>query len=127
MATPYQICFITAGDAKTAEKLRDGLLKNKLAACVMIIENVSSSYWWKGKIENSKECLFIVKTRKTLSADIIQFVKENHSYTVPETVFFEISSGNKDYLTWLGANTLFSTNISKDRDREKNHKTGFLK
>lgn len=113
MATPYQICFITTGDKKTANAIVNGLLKNRLAACVSVIENISSTYWWKNKIEHAKEFLLIVKTRKSLAQDIIQFVRENHTYTIPEVIFFEITSGNKRYLDWLGANTVFTRNITK--------------
>lgn len=113
MATSYQICFITVGDEKTANAIIDGLLKNRLAACVSIIGNVSSVYWWKNKIEHAREFLLIVKTRKSLTEDIIQFVRENHTYAIPEVIFFEITHGNRDYLDWIGANTVFTRNIIK--------------
>ena len=115
MATTYDICFVTVGDRKTADEIASGLLKGKLAACVSIVPGVESSYWWKDRIETSAELMLVIKSRRVLREDIIQFVKEHHPYTVPETIFTEIAGAPKDYLDWLGANTLFTTNIPLDK------------
>ena len=117
MATQYDICFITVGNAETEEKISSGLLRERLAACVSSVPGISSSYWWKDRIETSAEILLVVKTRRALRDDIVQFVKENHPYTVPETIFAEIDAGSPEYLDWLGANTAFSTNVTKDLPR----------
>jgi periplasmic divalent cation tolerance protein len=119
MATQYDICFVTVGDKPTAEKITAGLLEERLAACVSAVPGVESSYRWKDRIEKSSEILLIIKTRRALRDDVIQFVRRHHTYTVPETVFTEIDAGSQDYLDWLGANTIFSTNIPKDKAPEK--------
>lgn len=115
MATPYLMCFVTVGDAHTASLIARGLVEGKFAACVNLIPKVSSFYRWQGKVEKSSECLLIIKTRKNLLQDVEQFVKRKHTYTVPEILFLNIDDGNKEYLNWLGANTLFTTNIPKDK------------
>lgn len=119
MATQYDICFVTVGDRQTAEKITAGLLDERLAACVSAVPGVESSYRWKDRVERSSEILLIIKTRRALREDVIQFVKRHHPYTVPETVFAEIAAGSQEYLDWLGANTIFSTNIPKDKAPEK--------
>ena len=118
MATTYDICFVTVGDKVTAGEIASGLLKGKLAACVSIIPGVESSYWWKNRIEKSSELLLIIKTRRVLREDVMQFVKEHHPYTVPETIFTEIDGAAQNYLDWLGANTLFTTNIPLDQAQD---------
>lgn len=115
MNAEYDICFVTVGDRETAGKITEGLLKERLAACVSAVPGLESSYWWKDRIEKSSEILLIVKSRRTLREDIIQFVKRHHPYTVPETVFTRIDGASQDYLDWLGANTLFTSNIPKDK------------
>lgn len=115
MATKYDICFVTVGDEKTAEKITSGLLKERLAACVSAVPGLRSSYWWKDRIETASETLLIIKSRRILREDIVQFVKRNHPYAVPETVFTEINGGSSAYLDWIGANTLFTTNIPLDK------------
>lgn len=115
MSTQYDLCFVTVGDRKTAEEISSGLLKGKLAACVSAVPGVESAYWWKDRIEKSSEILLLIKTRRALREDIMQFVKQHHPYAVPETVFVEMDGASKEYLDWLGANTLFTTNIPKDK------------
>jgi periplasmic divalent cation tolerance protein len=115
MNTQYDICFVTVGDKKTADVISSGLLNEKLAACVSSVPGVESSYWWKDRIEKSSEILLIIKTRTALREDVMQFVKQHHPYTVPEAIFFDIDAAPREYLDWLGANTLFTTNIPIDK------------
>jgi len=115
MNTQYDLCFVTVGDKKTAGEIATGLLEGHLAACVSTVPGVESSYWWKNRIERSSETLLIIKTRRILREDIIQFVKRHHPYDVPETVFFEMDGASREYQDWIGANTLFTTNIPKDK------------
>lgn len=115
----YKVCFITADSEQIANKIAEVLIQEKLAACVNIIPGISSIYWWKDKIERASEFLLVVKTKSALMKDVIQAVKEHHSYTVPEIIFMDIVDGNPDYLDWLGANTLFTSNIPKEDDEIK--------
>lgn len=115
MATSYQMCFVTVGDEKTASFLAKGLVEGKLAACVNVIKEVASFYRWQGKLEKTSECLLIIKTRKTLTHDVEQFIKNKHTYTVPEILFLNIDDGSDEYLNWLGANTIFTVNTPKDK------------
>jgi periplasmic divalent cation tolerance protein len=115
MATQYDLCYVTVGDKKTADEIASGLLKERLAACVSAVPGLQSSYWWKDRIETSSEILLLIKTRRALREDIMQFVKQRHPYAVPEIIFMEMDGASREYLDWLGANTLFTTNIPKDK------------
>lgn len=117
MSTDYDICFVTVGDAKTAGALTEGLLNERLAACVSEVPGMRSTYRWKDKLETAGEILLIIKTRRVLREDIVQFVKRHHPYEVPETVFMKIDGGSRPYLDWLGANTAFTTNIPPETNR----------
>jgi len=97
----YNLILITCSNKTEAKKISNYLVKNKLAACVNIIYNIESSYWWKNKIETSKECLLIVKTLNTLVNKLIKEVKKIHTYTVPEIISLSITKGNKDYFNWI--------------------------
>lgn len=119
MPAQYQICSVTVGDKETARKISEGLLREKLAACVSTVEGVTSSYRWQGKIETSPELLLIIKTRRALAADVTQFVKRHHPYTVPEIIFTDIADGSREYLDWLGANTAISANAPRERQNRK--------
>lgn len=119
MEKKYSLCIVTAPNRDMANEIGKHLVEKKLAACVNIIENVKSIYRWEGKIEESQETMLIIKTKEKLAKDVMQAVKEKHSYLVPEIIFLDISAGNEEYLDFIGANTLFSSNIPDDEERNK--------
>ena len=100
----YIIIFITTKDKKEAGKIAEELLNKKLAACTTIIEKIESRFWWQGKIDQAKESLLIVKSRKDLFPRIEAAVKSIHSYEVPEIIALDISAGSAEYLKWIDDN-----------------------
>ena len=101
----YIVIFVTASNKKEAGNIARGLLKNKLAACVNILDKIESFFWWQGKVDNTKEALLIVKTRKALMNKLIKKVKSLHSYKVPEIIALPIICGDKKYLKWINEST----------------------
>jgi periplasmic divalent cation tolerance protein len=97
----YIVVFVTAPDKKVAKNIAQQVIKNKLAACVNIIENVQSLFWWEGKIDAACEALLVIKTRKALLHKLIKKIKSLHSYEVPEIIALPIIAGNKEYLEWI--------------------------
>ena len=97
----YAVVFITAKDAEEAEKISKTLVKRRLAACVNTVPQVSTNFWWKDKLENSKESMLIVKTKESLVSDIVKAVKKLHSYSIPEIIALPIIGGSEDYLEWI--------------------------
>ena len=95
------IVFMTASSHEEAEKIANSLVGKRLAACVQIISEIKSTYWWEGKICNEKEVFFIAKTTAKLFPELAEEVKELHSYEVPEIVFVPIQEGLKEYMDWV--------------------------
>lgn len=93
--------FTTCPDKKTANKIADALLKKKLVACANILPGVTSKYWWKGKIERSREVMMIMKTRRSLFGKAKKEIQSLHLYDVPEILCVRIAEGSKDYLKWI--------------------------
>ena len=93
--------MITATDAEEAENIAEVLLGERQAACVNIVPNINSSFWWEGKLDTAQESLLIVKTKASKLPDIMQSVKTVHSNTVPEIIALPIIGGNQDYLDWI--------------------------
>lgn len=94
------IVLTTCGSRKEAGKISDALLKKKLAACVKMSET-RSSYWWKGKIERSKEFVVSVVADRKKSAKIISAIKKLHSYDVPEIIEIPVSKADRKYARWV--------------------------
>lgn len=103
----YLIVFVTVSSKEEAEKIAEGVLGEKLAACVNIIDTVHSHFWWQGKIDNAKEALLIIKTKKALINKLIRKVKSVHSYELPEIIALPIIYGSKEYLDWVNESTTY--------------------
>lgn len=99
----YIIVIVTVSSAKAAEKIANELVSSKLAACVNIIPGIRSIFMWNGKKESVKECLLMVKTKKSHFKKLKDKVKRLHSYDIPEIIGITISEGSQDYLDWIGA------------------------
>jgi periplasmic divalent cation tolerance protein len=97
----FIIALVTCANKKEALSIKERLLKKKTVACVNLLENVSSFYWWMGKIDSGKEVLLLIKSERKLLNLIIKIVKQNHSYKVPEIIALPIIGGSSDYLKWI--------------------------
>lgn len=97
----YIIVLVTCPGHDEAIKVATALLEAKLAACVNIAEDIHSYYWWQGKIDNSKETLLIIKSKKNLFEKLCQIVKTCHSYDTPEIIAIPICRGDSKYLKWI--------------------------
>ncbi len=97
----YIVVFVSCAGTKEAKIISRALIKNKIAACVNIISNLSSTFWWQGRIDTCKEALLVIKSKKKLLPQVIKLVKSLHSYAVPEIIALPIIAADKEYLKWL--------------------------
>ena len=95
------IIFITASSSEEAQKIATALVEEKLVACVNIIPQIKSIYWWEGKVCQDDEVMLISKTKQSLFTTLMDRVKAMHSYEVPEIISFPISEGSPEYLHWI--------------------------
>ena len=93
--------YIIASNKKEAKKIAKKLLNKKLIACANVISKVNSYFVWKNKVQNSKEIIICGKTTLKNQEKVVHTVKKIHSYSVPCIIFFDIKSGNKDFLKWI--------------------------
>jgi periplasmic divalent cation tolerance protein len=100
-AMSYLIVLMTAANREEAVKIVCTLLEERLIACGNIVDSVSSFFWWKGKIEEEKEVLVIMKSDEKLFKKLSKRVTELHSYDVPEILALPIVDGSPSYLEWL--------------------------
>lgn len=99
------ITFVACKDRKQAASIARALVAEKLAACVNLVPGVASVYRWKGRVEEAREVLLLIKSRRALSRRLVARVRALHSYEVPEVVTVPIASGNPAYLRWVRAST----------------------
>ena len=100
------IVLITASSKEEAVTIGRALVDEHLGACVNIIPEVFSLFFWEGKTQDARETLLIVKSRLSLMDKIIARVKSLHSYSVPEVIALPIIAGSQEYLDWVEASTV---------------------
>jgi periplasmic divalent cation tolerance protein len=100
------ITITTTTDSREAlEKIGRQLLKQRLIACIQVVGPIKSFYWWKGNVEEASEWLGIMKSRKSLYAQVEAEVRSHHSYEVPEIVAVELSDVLPAYGDWVRTET----------------------
>ncbi len=97
--------YITAGDEKEAERVATSLVEKNLVACANVMSGVKSFFRWEGEVQSKKEFLVVGKTRTSLIEDLVQEVKNVHSYDVPCVITWPIEKGNPDFLRWIDSET----------------------
>jgi periplasmic divalent cation tolerance protein len=100
----YAVVLTTTGSEQEAQELSKKLVEARLAACVQI-QSITSHFMWKGNASTEAEQLLLLKTRATLFPAIQAFIREHHSYEVPEIVMVPITAGFAGYLEWIEAET----------------------
>lgn len=96
--------YVTFPNKKTAKQISKKLVKEKLVACANI-HSTDSVFIWKGKLEDTKEYIAVLKTKTKLINKIIKRIKELHPYECPSIEFMKIRA-NKDFLKWIDESTI---------------------
>jgi periplasmic divalent cation tolerance protein len=95
------LAYITAKDKEEARQIAKNLLEKRLAACVNLMGNMESHFWWKDQLEKSDEVVLIAKTSAEKQDELCELVKQVHSYDCPCVLFLPLIGGAKDYLKWM--------------------------
>jgi len=119
----FRIVLVSAPDLKTARRLAHGALRERLAACANLIPGVESHYWWRGKIESSREVLLLFKTSAGRLRKLEELILAEHPYDTPEFVVLSLTGGAEKYLAWLERATQQDQVNSREKARKAQEKT----
>ncbi len=95
------VVLTTTPSSEEAERLAQSIVEAKLAACVQILPQMRSVYFWEGKVQNEPEHLLLIKTLDEKFDELSEFIRKNHSYDVPEIVSVDAAKVSESYLGWL--------------------------
>ncbi|MDQ3635481.1 MAG: divalent-cation tolerance protein CutA [Acidobacteriota bacterium] len=95
------IVFTTTPNSEEAENLARKIVESKLAACVQVLPEMKSFYFWEGEVQSDSEHLLLIKTLEENFKNLEEFIKVNHSYDVPEIVAVSSEKVSDDYLKWI--------------------------
>lgn len=105
----YAVVLVTCGSRAEARRIAWAVVAKRLAACASLFQTrVESVYRWKGKMEQAREFLLLMKTSKARLSALEAEVKRLHSYEVAEFIALPIVAGSPAYLRWV-AECLAST------------------
>jgi periplasmic divalent cation tolerance protein len=99
------IVTTTVDSEAAAQRLSRAAVEVRLAACGQVIGPITSTYWWEGEIETAQEWTVAFKTIEAAAAALIDQLKEDHPYDVPEVLVAPVTVGNPAYLGWVEAET----------------------
>ena len=81
------------------------LVTERLAACVNIINGVSSVYRWEGKVEVAIEVTCLIKTTRARQPALFARLAALHPYEVPKLLALTPGEVHRPYLEWALAVT----------------------
>ena len=95
------VVFCTCSTSEEATQIARKLVEQRVAACVNVLAGVRSFYRWKGAVEETNECLLVIKSSRELFDRLRLELEKNHTYDVPEVVAVPVVEGAPNYLNWL--------------------------
>ncbi|HTV60240.1 MAG TPA: divalent-cation tolerance protein CutA [Verrucomicrobiae bacterium] len=120
--TDKRVVLVTCSSAKEARKIGRTMVEMRLAACANIVSApVQSTYRWKGKIEEAREYLLVLKTTTRRFGQLREAVLKLHSYDLPEIIALPIVEGARAYLQWIDDCTTLAK--SKKRGSKRARRT----
>jgi periplasmic divalent cation tolerance protein len=96
---------ITCPSRRVAEDIADAALEARLAACANLEGPVTSSYRWKGVIEQSFEFILWLKAPEANWEKVNALVDRVHPYDVPAIVAMPLTHVSDSYAAWALENT----------------------
>ena len=99
--TEFIAIIFSATNNEEAKLIGNSLVEERLAACLHIANDVHSTYWWHGKMEQGNESIATLKTRRALFDRICERIRKMHSNKIPEIIAYPIIEIDPDYANWL--------------------------
>lgn len=99
---PFMLVVLTTtSKEEEAERIARQIVDAKLAACVQILPQMTSVYFWEGKVQTEGEHLLLIKTIEDKFEELSTFITQHHSYEVPEIVAINPDRVSEEYLKWV--------------------------
>lgn len=104
MNEEYCMVVTTIPGREEAENLAEGILNNRLAACIQMT-GIRSFFLWDGEMQREAEMLLLIKTTAARYQALESYISEYHPYDVPEIIRIPVTAGLSGYLSWLSSTT----------------------
>jgi periplasmic divalent cation tolerance protein len=91
----------TVENREDARRIARAMVERRLAACVQVVGPVTSTYRWKGCLEEATEWQCLLKTRGDRFEALAEAIREIHPYEVPEIVAIPLAGVSSASREWL--------------------------
>lgn len=95
------VVLTTAPTNEEAEALAQKIVEARLAACVQVLPQMMSFYFWENAVQKDAEHLLFIKTLPEKFDELEKFIQSNHSYEAPEIVALPAERISGSYLSWI--------------------------
>ena len=99
--TDFYLLITTVENAEDAHRLARVAVEKRLAGCVQVQSPCQSVYRWRDVVEVATEYPIHFKTGKLSLDSLIELIKSNHPYEVPEIITVRLDDVDSDYAHWL--------------------------
>lgn len=100
------LIYITFPGRSEALKIAHTLIDEKFLACANISSEITSVYFWEGKICEDLEVVLFGKTREEKVDGLMIRVKELHPYVCPSVVAIKADKVDADFHKWVDGMTV---------------------
>lgn len=95
------LIYVTAKNKEEARAIGRHVVQSRLAACVNILDQMNSMYYWNDEFQDDQETVLIAKTTANKVPELIEAIKAKHSYECPCIVSLPITDGNPAFIEWI--------------------------
>lgn len=95
------VVLTTIGIDVDGSALAQTLVEERLAACVNVLPAMTSTYRWRGQVEQSREQQLVIKTSSERLPALEARLRELHPYELPEFLILIADGGSQTYLAWV--------------------------
>lgn len=95
------VALTTVARKSDAQALAEGIIRERLAACVQIDGPIQSIYHWNGGIVNDDEYRLSIKLPATGLEALQQWIQAQHPYDTPQWIVLQ-GSCSEAYGKWVG-------------------------
>ncbi len=99
------LVYATTESVEEARRIGRTLIEDRLAACVNILDGMTSIYRWQGAVEEGREAVLIAKTRTALAGRVVDRIAALHGADLPCAVVLPVSGGHPPFLDWIEGET----------------------
>ena len=97
------LVFTTFANGEDATRVVRALVEERLIACGNLLPGARSIYRWKDAVEDAREVVVLLKTRKQDWTAFLSRLHELHPYDTPECIAVRVAAGAPKYMAWLEA------------------------